>query len=166
MRGGPLKLAALVVGLVVLSVWGWRAWWPTDEQRIRRRLQALAADFNESTTDGLGTVARAAKIGSYFTNDVVVDLGEGTPPIHGRETIIGMVGRLQPRTSAFRLELLDLNVDVATPSTAEVNLTAAFRRRSLMTQEESMEARELAVSMVKADNEWRVSRIRTVEPFR
>jgi hypothetical protein len=159
-------LAAALAGVVFLGVWAWRTWWPSDERQIRRRLQALATDFNESTTDGLGTVARAAKIGSYFTNDIVVDLGEGTPPIQGRETIIGMVGRLQPRTSAFKLELLDLNVHVSTPTTAEVNLTAAFRQRSLTTREESLEARELAIAMVKGDNEWRVSRITTVEPFR
>jgi hypothetical protein len=159
-------LAAALAGVVFLGVWAWRTWWPSDEREIRRRLQALATDFNESTTDGLGTVARAAKIGSYFTNDIVVDLGEGTPPIQGRETIIGMVGRLQPRTSAFKLELLDLNVHVSTPTTAEVNLTAAFRQRSLTTREESLEARELAIAMVKGDNEWRVSRITTVEPFR
>ena len=165
MRRRLLLLAALA-GAVLLGVWAWRAWWPTDEQQIRRRLHALAADFNESTTDGLGTVARAAKIGSYFTSDIVVDLGEGTPSIQGRETIIGMVGRLQPRTSAFTLELLDLNVEVRTPTTAGVNLTAAFRQRSLTTGEDSLEARELSLDMVKADTEWRVSRIRTVEPFR
>lgn len=159
-------LGAALVGVVFLGIWGWRTWRPSDEQQIRRRLQALAADFNESTTDGLGTVARAAKIGAYFTNDIVVDLGEGSPPIQGRETIIGMVGRLQPRTSEFKLELLDLNVHVSTPTSAEVNLTAAFRQRSLTTREESLEARELEIAMVKVDNEWRVSRIKTVEPFR
>ena len=75
------------------------------------------------------TIAHAARIGTYFTEDIVVDLGKGTPPIQGRETLIGMAARLQPRTAAFTLELLDITVEMRSPSTAEVSLTAAFRRR-------------------------------------
>ena len=45
--------------------------------RHSRRLDALRDEVNASTKDGLGTALRAAQIGSYFTDDVVVDLGEG-----------------------------------------------------------------------------------------
>lgn len=163
-----MRTRAVVLGavaLVLASVWAWRAWWPSDELQIRRRLQSFAADFNQGSTDGLGSLARAAQIGSYFTNDIVVDLGKGTPPIQGRETLMGMIARLQPRTAAFTLELLDLNVNVS-GATAEVSLTAAFRLRSLSTGQESLDARELSVGMVKANREWLVSRVSTVEAFR
>ena len=53
--------------------------------------------MNASTKDGLGTALRAAQIGSYFTEDAVVELGEGAAPIKGRDTLMGMVARLQPR---------------------------------------------------------------------
>lgn len=158
--------AVLLVAAAIVAFWAWRAWWPTDAQQIMRRLQAFASDFNDSTTDGLGTVARAAKIGTYFTDDIIVDLGKGTPPIQGRETLMGMTARLQPRTAAFTLELLDINVDMRSESTAEVNLTAAFRRRSLATGEESIDARELLLTMVKVNGEWRASLVKTVEAFR
>ena len=59
--------------------------------------------MNASTKDGLGTAARAAQIGSYFTEDAVVDFGGGSRPIQGRETLMGMAARLQPRTAAFRM---------------------------------------------------------------
>lgn len=156
----------IAVVAVAVCIWVWRAWWPNDERQIRRRLNSFAADFNESTTDGLGMVARAAKIGSYFTDDIVVEFGQGTPPVHGRETLMGMATRLQGRTAAFTLELLDVNVDVESPTTAEVNLTAAFRRRSLTTGEESIDARELSLGMVKVNGEWRVSRVTSIDTFR
>lgn len=162
-----MRRRTVIVGAIaaaLLGYWSWRAWWPSDEQRIRRRIEALAADVNESTTGGLGAVARAAKIGSYFTEDVAVDLGKGSPAIQGRETLIGMAARLQPRTAAFRLRLVDLQIAVADAGTAQVNLTAAFERRGA--SEESIDARELLLDLVERDGEWRISHIRTVEAFR
>jgi hypothetical protein len=103
------RVLLAVISVILCSIWTWRTWWPTDEQRIARRLNALATDFNESTTEGFGAAARAARIGSYFTHDVVVEFGQGTPPIRGRDTLMGMVARLQPRTAAFTLERVDLN---------------------------------------------------------
>lgn len=155
--------AVALCGLVVLA---WFGWWPTAERRIERRLHQFAADFNASTADGLGTVARAARIGSYFTHDVVVDLGPNTPPIHGRETLIGMASRLQPRTAAFRLELLDVTVTPRSDALADVSLTAAFGRSVAARDGESVDARELAITMVETGGEWRMSRVRIVEPFR
>ena len=49
----------------------------------------------------------------------MVELGQGSPPIQGRETLLGMVSRLQPpRTSAFVLEMDDVNVEFTDPATA------------------------------------------------
>lgn len=159
------RVAALAALGIVVGVWAWRTWWPSDEQQIRRRLRAFAAEFNESTTNGVGMVARAARMSTYFTEDVVVDLGKGTPPIAGRETLLGMATRLQPRTAAFTVELVDITANLSGETTADVTLTAAFRRRS-PAGEESIDARELAVGMVKIEGEWRVSRVKTVEAFR
>ena len=155
------------VAVILLAVFVWRYWWPDDARDVRNRLNALANDFNESTTDGLGTVARAGRLSTYFTDDVVIELGQGSPPIHGRETLIGMASRLQPRTSAFRLELLDINVDVKGGSEAEVRLTAAFRRLGpTVAGEGSIDAQEMALRMNKGNGDWRISHVTTVEPFR
>src|SRR5687768_294751 len=126
--GTKALLGAGAAAAVAILAWHY---WPNEERSVRRRLSAFTRDFNESTTDGIGMVARAARIGSYFTPDVVVDLGSTVPPIRGRETLIGMTARLQPRTSAFVLELRDVNVKISQPASAEVGLTALFRRRSL-----------------------------------
>lgn len=165
MRRPIVIFVALVAG--VGAYYAWRTWGPGDEQQIRRRLRAFASEFNEgTTTDGLGAVARAARLGSYFTEGIVVDLGHGSPPIQGRETLVGMAARLQPRTSAFRLELVDVNVTPAPDSTAHVSLTAAFRRRSFGSGEESVDAREFALKMVKSGGEWRVDKVTAVDTFR
>lgn len=163
-RRTKVILAAIVA--LALGVWAWRAWSPDDRRDVRRRLNTFATEFNKSTTDGLGTVARAARIGSYFTEDVVVELGGGSPPIRGREVLIGMASRLHFRTAAFTLELIDVNVNLPGPARAEVSLTAAFRRRSVGNGDESIDAQELALQMTKADGEWRISHVRAVEPFK
>ena len=126
----------------------------------------FATEFNSSTTDGLGLIARAAHIGESFTPDVVIELGQGSPPIHGREILMGMASRLQPRTAAFLLELDDVNVELRDPDHADVTFTALIRRRSVGSGEESIDAREFAAEVVRADRRWRVSRVVAVDTLR
>lgn len=155
-----------IVAIAVLGLLAWRYLLPNDERDVRRRLNAFADAFNETAAAGVAAVAHAARIGSYFTEDVVVELGEGAPPIRGRQTLIAMATRLQPRTEAFTLELLDQNVTISSPSTAEINLTAAFRRRSRGSGEDAVEAREFALRMVKTGGNWLVSEVRSVDAFK
>jgi hypothetical protein len=96
-----------------------------------------------------------------------VDLGGGSPPIRGRETVMGMTARLQPRTAAFRLELDDVGIENAPGAdTADVLLTASFVRRVISTGEESRDAREFALVLVKTDGTWRISRITAIDTLR
>ena len=141
----------------------WRSRTTSDERAIDARLEALRSEVNASTKDGLGTAARAAEIGSYFTDDAVVDLGGGAPPINGRETVMGMVARLQPRTAAFRMDLDDVSVEmVPGRDAADVLLTASFVRRSISTGEESLDAREYALVMAKSGGTWRIARMTAI----
>ncbi len=145
----------------------WRTREGGDAQVIRQRIEALRTEVNASTMDGLGTAARAAQIGSYFTDDAIVDLGGGLPPIRGRETVMGMAARLQPRTAAFRLELDDVGIEIGPDAeAADVLLTASFVRRVMSTGEESRDAREFALVFVKTDGAWRVSRITAIDTLR
>jgi hypothetical protein len=157
----------VVAALAVLGIFAWRSRVSDDERAIRGRLEALRTEINSSATDGLGTVTRAAQIGGYFTEDVVIELGEGAPPIRGRETLLGMAARLQPRTAAFRLELDDVSVEIVPGAQAiDVLLTASFVRRSLSTGEESRDAREFALVCQKTSGTWRISRITAIDTLR
>ena len=163
MRRAPALAILLAAGLLAVAAWHL---WPSDERDIRRRLEEFTSEFNASATDGLGTVARAARLGSFFTDEVVVELGAGSPPIHGRETLIGMAARLQPRTAAFEVELKDVSVAVADGGVADVTLTAVFRRRSMAPGEESLDAREFTLGLVKREGEWRVNRVTAVDTLK
>jgi hypothetical protein len=159
--------AVAVLALSALAVLAWRSRETSDERLIRGRLEVLRNEVNASTVDGLGTASRAAQIGGYFTQDAVVELGEGSVPIRGRDTIVGMVARLQPRTAAFRMDLDDISVElVPGGEAADVLLTASFVRRSISTGEESRDAREYALVLTKATGDWQISRITAIDTLR
>ena len=159
--------AAVLVVLVGAGVFAWRTRETVDEREIRSRLDSLRDEINTSTKDGIGVALHAAQIGGYFTDDAVVELGDGAAPIKSRETVMGMVARLQPRTAAFRMALDDITIEMVPGSeTADVLLTASFARRSIATGEEFLDAREYALVMAKADNTWRIARITAIDTLR
>ena len=157
-------MATLILGGV--GLWLWAKTGPPDERAIRGQLDALAAEFNAATTDGLGTVARVARLAEFFTPDVVVELGKGSPPIVGRETLMGMAARLQPRTSAFTVETVDVIIDALEPERAEVTFTLVIRRRSVVSGEESIDGREFAAEMRKMDGSWRIGHVTAIDTLR
>ena len=162
----PTRIAALAVAAVCVVV-AWQNWRSNDEQAVRRRLDALTADINTTVNEGLSTVVRAADIGSYFSEDVVVDLGEGAAPIVGRTTLVGMASRLERRTAAFRLRFDDVGVRVAPgAATADVTLTASFVQRDDAAGGESIDAREFTLALAKASGVWRIARVTAVDTLR
>jgi len=157
----------IAVALAGLAYVTWRGRQSDDERAIRSRIDALRKEINASTTDGLGTLAHAAQIGSYFTEDVTIDLGEGATPIHTRDTLMGIAARLQPRTAAFRLDVDDVSVEmVPGAAAADVLLTASFVRRSLSTGEESLDAREFSLVCQKDGGTWRIARVTAIDTLR
>ncbi len=159
--------AGTLVVLVGAGVFAWRTRETSDEREIRSRLESLRNEVNTSTKDGTEVAVHAAKIGSYFTEDTVLELGEGAAPIKGRETLMGMVARLQPRTAAFRMDLDDVTFEtVPGGHTADVLLTASFARRNISTGEESLDAREYALVMTKADGNWRIQHVTAIDTLR
>ncbi|HEY7499972.1 MAG TPA: nuclear transport factor 2 family protein [Vicinamibacterales bacterium] len=162
------RLAIVAAALAALAAAAWYITQTPDEgDPIRKRLQAFAYEVNNSTVDGLGTEARAAKLGAFFTEDAEVDLGRGAAPIKGRETLIGMAGRLQPRTSAFSLRFEDITVAMAPGGqAADVHLTAEFIRRSITTGDQSLDAREFTIDMRRVENEWRMHRVTAVDTLK
>lgn len=166
MSGLAKRMTIAAIALSAVGVWMWRTVAPPEEREIRRRLTDLVDEVNTGTTDGLGTVARAARIGQFFSPDVVVELGQGTAPIHGRETLMGMSARLQPRTAAFIMELEDVNVELIESQRGEVTLTLVIRRRGFGTGEESIDAREFSVELEQEAGAWRVSRVTAIDTFR
>jgi len=165
----PGRVAAIVA--VVVAAVGVAAWFLStagdEAAAVGQRLRAFSDEVNKSTVDGLGPGARAAQLGSFFTDDVDVDLGQGSAPIRGRETLVTMAARLQPRTAAFRLEFEDVRVALAPGGeTADVHLTAEFIRRSLTTGEESLDAREFTIGMRRVGGDWKIGRVTAIDTLK
>jgi hypothetical protein len=161
-----IKHIAAIVGIVVaIAAAAVYFSTPGDEgAAVRKRLQQLTDDVNTSTVEGIGTIERAVQLASFFADDVDVDLGQGSAPIHGRETVLGMAERLQPRTAAFKLKLEDVTVAMGPGGdTADVHLTAEFIRRSITTGEESLDAREFTMVMRRIGGDWKIARVNAVE---
>jgi hypothetical protein len=161
------RRALIAVAALAIAALGWMFWPESDEGAIRRRLKAVVEEANTRTGEGLETVAKAARIGAYFTENVVVDLGAGVTPITGRQTLIGMATHLQPPRASLVVNLKDITV-VKRPDTdaADVTLTATFTRRDTSGAEETMDAREFALEVQKEAGEWRIARVAAVDTLR
>ena len=160
-------LAAFAAAILAVAVGWW--WWTAAspaEREVRRLFDDFVTEFNAGTSGGFATLAHAVRLGEFFTADAVVELGQGSPPIQGRETLIGMASRLQPRTAAFVLEVDDLSVEFTGPDRGDVTFTTVIRRRSVVSGEESIDAREFAAEVVRAAGRWRLSRVVAIDTLR
>ena len=138
-----------------------------DTRDVRRRLDELCDSVNASTTDGRGPEARAVQLGTFFTEDVEIELGRGAAPIRGRATVVSMAERLQPRTAAFKLKFEDVAVALVPGGTsADVHLTAEFIRRDLISGSESLDAREFTLGMQRASGGWQIRRVTGVDTLK
>ena len=164
------RTLAGIYALVAAAAAIW--WWSTgssDERQVRRLFEEFAEELNDGTagtTGGFGTLTHIARLSEFFHPDIVVELGQGSPPIQGRETLLGMVGRLQPRTSAFVLEMDDVNVEFTDADHGDVTFTALIRRRTVDSGEESIDAREFAAEVVRSGGRWQVRRVVAIDTLR
>jgi SnoaL-like domain len=168
-RTAQLK-AVGIAAVLAAGVWGWHTWRPGDERAIRRQLDRLADTVNEILPEqaaGVGSVARAAQVGGFFTEDVVVDLGQGFAPMHGRETVIAMAARLPSGPGSFTLRFDDVTVTVdPATSLADVRLAATLTARNQSSGERTVDARELQLAMRKTDSVWRITHVTAVDALR
>jgi hypothetical protein len=159
-----VRLAVLLV-LLSAGFVAWRTRATPDERAIRSRLDSLRDEVNAGAKDGIAPGLQAAKIASYFTDDAMVELGERSAPIRGRETLIAMISRLQPGT--VRLDLDDVTIEMGTGTdAADVLLTATFTRPKNTRGQQSLDAREFALVMSKSDSTWRISRVTAIDALR
>jgi hypothetical protein len=154
-----------VLAAAAAAIWWWSAG-SSDERQVRRLFEDFAEELNEGATGGFGTLTHIARLSEFFHPDIVVELGQGSPPIQGRETLLGMVSRLQPRTAAFVLEMDDLNVEFRDEDHGDVTFTALIRRRSVHSGEESIDAREFGAEVVRTGGRWQVSRVVAIDTLR
>jgi hypothetical protein len=154
LRRAELRIVGIGAVVIAAAIFAWRTVFPSDERQIRRQLTRVVEEVNEQP-QGLSAIAQAADVASAFADDVVIDLGEGAP-IRGRDTLMGIVARLHPRTSRYEVRIRDMNVHVDDPDSASVDLSATT------SGDAGMDAREFQLRMVKREGKWLIARVMPV----
>lgn len=144
----PAVILAVVLAIVAV---GYPVLFPSPQRQIQKRLDELVQAIN-TQAEGLDAMTKAVKIGHAFTEDVTVDFGDG-PPVHGRETLMALAARLQDRARSLNIALRDIDIAVGSDkTTAEVALTVT------VSSDDSLDAREFQVEMVKPADRWLIAR--------
>ena len=119
--------------------------------------------MSEPGGDGLGQMARAARLGSFFAQDVVVDLGRPYSRLEGRDTIMALAAKMQVPGEGLDVRFVDVAIDVA-PAGADavVHLTATVASRG-RPFESGLDAKELEMAWRKVDDTWVIARVTGVE---
>jgi ketosteroid isomerase-like protein len=155
---------AVVAAIVVGVAWGVYAFWPTDERRVRRRLDALEELLNERPRDGLGMVTHTAQLVPFFTEDVVLQPSPRAGPVSGRDRLIALASRV-PSSGAgeYSVDFVDISVQV-TGDTATSRMTATVTLRADPAEPATVDAREVDVQW-RREADWRIARITAIEPL-
>ena len=158
-----LRFVLIAVALIA-AYYAYRWYFPDDEAVIRARLDDLAATVSHTGGgEGFSMIARAAKFGTFFTQDVLIEIGGGFAPIRGRDTVLAIAAKAQVPGEGFIISFVDVTVTVEpSGSSALATLTATAQGRSLGDLQ-AIDARELEMAFLKVDGEWQIDRVTGVE---
>jgi ketosteroid isomerase-like protein len=148
----------VAVALVAYLAWGWLV--PSDEDRVRAAVSALAETLSSNAADPLGQVTSLARLRTQLAADVVVTAA-GTQ-LRGRDAVTGLWQRVRASGDAARVRLFDLTVVVgADGATATVEGVAELTLERGGVPER--EVREVHATFVAEDDAWRLAAATMVE---
>ncbi len=155
-----LVLGAVVVGAAAAGYF----WWYSPERQIRRVLASVEEGFTHGEpTTALGAVSAPSALQPYFSADVAIETGRPLGVVQGRDAVMAAATRLRSSTPAFRLEFVDVQIDLASDNlSASINCTAMATLQDRAGQE-SVDAREAIITMHVQDGRWVITRARAVE---
>ncbi len=165
-----LRRVVLAVALAATAWFASRWLFPSDEAQIRAVLDRIADAVGSGAREqgDVARLARAASIHTALDPDITVDAGPPFSALSGRDAIIGSVARFNRAPRDLKVELVDVQIQVAPDrSNASVYLTAeaTFVDAS---GDRGLEARELTLSMKRREGDWVVSGVtpvRTLQPL-
>jgi hypothetical protein len=153
----------LVGALVALGYWGWRVFFPSPEQMIRKRLSELAKAASFSSKDGLlATAWNASMLGEFFTPDVqvTVDVPGTQHTINGRDELLQAAVGARSEGGSLSIEFPDVKITLAADkATAVVNITAIGKVEG----QRDFYVQELKLRMTKVKRDWFINQIETVK---
>jgi uncharacterized protein (TIGR02246 family) len=163
-RGSNLVWLFLVLFAGVAGWLAWKTLFPSEEQRIHARLGEIVDTVNAPSADGLGKLADAARLASFFTEDVTIEPGAPYPTLRGRDAIVAAAAAAGRAASGFELSFVDVQVGVGDGSdTATAHLTLTLTWTNVQTGAPTMDAREIELALRKEEGDWRVAGATPVE---
>jgi len=153
----------LLAGLITLGLWGWRAWFPSPQQVIRKRLAELAQAASFSSNEApLAKLAAVQKLPAFFTAEVEITVeapGRSQQTFHGRDELLQAALGARSALSGLNVEFLDVNVSVGPDQeSATANLTAKAKVPG-----EDFMVQELKFTLKKIQGAWLILRVETVK---
>jgi len=156
----------LVGGFLALAILGWRVFFPTPEQVIRRQLADLARIASIAPNEGpLAKAYNSQKLTSFFAPDVeiVLDIPGHSAALHDRDELMRAAMAWRSSATSLKVEFLDVSVAIVPDKqSAQAHLTA----KANLPGESLPEVQELRVAFRKMDGKWLINRVDTVKTLR
>jgi ketosteroid isomerase-like protein len=163
-KGATVVWFLLAVFAVVAAWLAWKTLFPSEEQRIRARLDEIVDAVNAPSADGLAKLADAARLASFFTEDVAIDPGAPYPALRGRDAIVAAAAAAGRAAGGFELSFVDVQIAAGDGGdTATAHLTLTLTWTNAQTGAPTMDAREVELALRKEAGEWRVAGATPVE---
>lgn len=175
-----LVTGAFAAGCTLLS---------SEERKIARRLDGLADRVSaDSEENPVIQMAGAARLGQYFTEDVVIDVGGGSEPIRRRDSVTALAAQARAAIQGLKVNFEDVDITVSASDTATAHLTLVVsgreRNRAASSPDAGstgagvqggggpglglqgvgapslgFDARELAITFKQVDGEWFIAHV-------
>lgn len=162
-----IQLIVLLFLAVLCLFFLYRHFFPNEEKRVRRRIDALAEAVsipeNPTTT---ATIAAGDRLRGFLTSDIEVEVDMpdgGRRTFSGRPDIIRAAMAAHASAQGFRVRFFDVNITLGPDAESAIaELTAQVVQKG----EEDFTVQELKFTWRKEDNEWRLAKAETVRTLK
>jgi ketosteroid isomerase-like protein len=160
------RLSALLVLAAAVVAGAVHLWPQSDRRLIETQLDRLAAAASvEGTETPLMRAASAARMGAFFTDDVIIMIDARSSTIGGRDAVVALAAQARAASRTLAVEFDDLQIAMTGPSAATVYTTIAVTGAD-PGGERLVDAREIMIECRKVGSTWliaRVAALRTLE---
>ena len=157
----------LLAALITLGIWGWRAFFPSPEQIIRKRLTALAEIASISPNESMLTkLTKSQKLASYFAVDAEIEIdlpGKFPQSLSGRNDIMRGAASARNYVASLKVQFLDISVTMGSDGQSGA---AHFTVKADVSGESTPQVEELQADFKKIDGDWLIQRVTNVKTLR
>jgi len=147
-----------VVFAVLVAYFSYQ-WWFNPHRVVKQRLGALAAALTVPAGEtALGRVGRLAQLRRYLADDIHVRAARSGPELSSRDAVMSVAAGWMPPGGA-NVDFGDVDVKVDADSAARAYVTADVTTHDSRTGEQTLDSREVQLSLALRDREWVVSEV-------